>query len=195
MLAVLGIFSSCSGYRLRAEKNEYLEERGIHRIYLAPVKNLSFKPGAENGLYNALIKKISAYNIVQLVNDPQVADAILEGMVTDARYISDGSQFVMAKDLEPKNIFTPEIKVTLQYTASLSTSFSLTQTKIKKLGDTPAVIWSTTISRSRPFSANNQGGVYGTTSAHINDSEFDRMLTELTDQIADDAHEGMVSMF
>jgi len=197
--------SACSGYHLRGQKNDYLEERGIRKVYLAPVKNNSFKPGVENGLYNALIKKISAYNIVTLVQDPATADAILEGTVAAASYTSDPSQILSGKTLSnnypqpalpaSQIAFTPDLFVTLQYTAVLTANFSLTRTRIKKLGDNPEVIWAGNLSRGRAFTANNQPGVYGTTAAHINDSEFNRTLGDLTDQIADQVHESMVSMF
>lgn len=195
LLFATALLTACSGYHLRGEKNDVLDERGIHYVYLAPIKNQSFKPGAENGLYNAMFRKISANKILELVSTPEEADAILEGTVTGAAYTSDLSQTVAANNLKPTGTLTPDLLVTLQYFASLSSSFTLTRTRIKKLGDTPEVIWSSGFSRSKAFASNNQGGVYGTTATHINDSEFDRTLSELTDQIADDAHEGMVSMF
>lgn len=195
ILCISLVITACSGYHLRGEKNEFLEEKGIHKIYLAPVQNQTFKPGAENGLYNAMIRKISAYKILELVPTPETADAILEGTVNGASYSSDLSQTVSASELKPLGTLTPDLRVTLQYFATLSSSFTLTRTKIKKLGDTPEVIWSSGFARSKAFASNNQGGVYGVTATHINDSEFDRTLAELTDQIADDAHESMVSMF
>lgn len=194
LITICVILYGCAGYHLRGEKNEYLEERGIHKIYLAPINNLTFKPGVETSLYNAMIKKISSYKIAELVSDPALADAILEGDVTAATYSSDPSQAVSAGTLRPGNL-APDLLVTLQYFATLSTGFKLTKTKIKKLGDVPEVVWTNAYSRSRAFASNNQGGVYGTTATHINESEFERTLSELTEQIADDAHEGMMSMF
>ncbi|MCM0605818.1 MAG: hypothetical protein KA715_06975 [Xanthomonadaceae bacterium] len=189
------LISGCSGYHLRGDKNEYLEERGVHKVYLAPVTNQTFKAGTENGLYNAMIRKISAYKIIELVPDPESADAILEGTVTGAVYTSDLTQTTPASNLKPINTLTPDLQVTLQYFATLSSSFTLTRTKIKKLGQAPEVVWSSGFTRSKAFASNNQGGMYGVTASHINESEFDRTLAELTDLIADDAHEGMVSMF
>jgi hypothetical protein len=56
-------------------------------------------------------------------------------------------------------------------------------------------LWSGGFSKSKPFPANNQLGVFGTTSALINESEFDRVLRDLAEGIAADMHESMLAGF
>ena len=87
-------------------------------------------------------------------------------------------------DSAPKNFF-----VAVEYSASLSVNFSLTRREDKK------VIWTSGFGRSKNYPGNNQLGVRGTTSQLINESEFDRSLNEMAEQMMWEVHEAMLARF
>lgn len=57
------------------------------------------------------------------------------------------------------------------------------------------LVWQSDFSRQRPFPSNNQLGVFGTTAALINDSEFDRALRENAAAMSNDLFESMLAIF
>ena len=187
-------FSGC-GYTLQNSHNPLGDKEGIRKIYIAPLVNNTYKPGVENVVYNAIVQSISVHRRVKLVNSPEDADAILKGTVMEADYnasISNQFQSLSPASLATNPVFQ-NILVATEYTATLMCGFSLEREhpdpNQKKL------IWSSGFSRNQPFAASNQLGAQGTTSALINESEFDRALTTIATSMSADVHESMLDMF
>ncbi len=196
---IWGLFLSLAGcgYTIRSTsmKSPVLEKAGIHRIYLAPVVNNSYKAGAELVVYNALQKKILGQGELRLVESEEYADAIISASVNGADYSS--VSFTSGSNLEPKmttGSFRNYVVASI-YSANLSCAFSLTATERSRVPLDGKGIWSATFSRNKSFQANNQLGVLGTTSAIINDSEFERALADLADGMMVDVYESLLSMF
>jgi len=66
-----------------------------------------------------------------------------------------------------------------------------------KIVTTPkaTTLWTTSLSRSEPFQSANQLDVPGTTSPLINESMFERALSDLATYIANDAHALLMNIF
>ncbi len=184
------IFSGC-GYVLQTSGSRLANEEGIRTVFVSPVKNQTYQTGVENLVYNALVKRLSARRQFRLVHRIEESDAVLEGVVLDAAKGINGES--KASDLNPKGVGSDKILVAHEYSAKLNCQFSLTR---RQTGSgKSALIWSGAFSRSRLFPANNQLGALGTTSALINESEFERALSDLADNIMHDALESMTGRF
>lgn len=214
---VMGVFLSASscGYTLQSSRNPVLHEKGIRTVYVAPVQNNTYKTGIDNLVYNQLIKVLSAYRTVRLVRRPEDADAILQGAVTRASFGPTAA--TVATDLFPtrdvlttlveqgsvpseRKQFDPLVlerlrntRVAIEYAATLNIAFSLNR-KDPRPGQAKR-IWTGSFSDSRRFPANNQLGMFGNTSPLINDSDFDRALRDLAENMMGDLHESMLAMF
>jgi hypothetical protein len=196
-IAGLAIWAMGCGYTLQNSKSPLFEKEGVSRIYVKPVINNSYKAGVENMVYNALMRSLSASRRVVLVHDPEQSDAVLQGTVVTADAIpgpTAQSENLSKKATNRVDLSIPTgIPVTTEYTAALTVNFSLTRTKpsLKKRNN----IWSANFDRRQPFPAANQLGPVGTTSALINDSQFDRALSELAQKMMVDVNESMLGMF
>ena len=193
----LGPFLASCGYSLQNSHNDLYVKEDIQRVFVSPIINNSYKAGVENVVYNSLIRTLLAHRRIVLVHNREGADAVLEGTVQNASY---GSSFATAvSDLAPKNYLlrsglpTLGFPISTEYTATLSCSFSLTRSVIRPGKRT--AIWSSGFSRNKPFPGANQLDVPGTTSALINDSEFDRALADASSNMMEDVHESMLAMF
>ena len=197
LLVAIGVVGC--GYTLQNSRSELLEKEGIRTVYVRPLINSTFKPGIENVVYNALIRTLISHQKVKLVQDPAVADALLEGTVGVAQFSI--SSPTSATELKPKlgkvlphsNVDLNNILVASVYSADLGCAFTLNR-RVTPMGKNK-VLWSSSFSRSKPFSAANQLDVPGTTSALINESEFERALGEMATNMMDDVHESMLAMF
>lgn len=178
-------FSTGCGYAFQGSQNRILEEHGIRKIYVEPLRNETFKAGVENTVYNALLRTIIAHGRVELVHSAEGADAIVRGSVMTAGYTGIAQD--TANKFQPINEGPDNILIFNRYNASLVCQFALVE-KGRSL-------WSSSFSRDKVFAANTQLGVLGATSAIINDSEFDRSLRNLADSMMDDVHESMLAMF
>ncbi|MGE0615162.1 MAG: LPS assembly lipoprotein LptE [Bacteriovoracia bacterium] len=176
---------------MQTSSNPVLASRGVKKVYIQPIRNETYKAGVENVLYNAVLKRISTHAQVKIVHNREDADAILTGIVEAAAYnAAAGTNVRNLPGASPTFQAQPvPIDVASVYGANLACTFALSRTKNDER------LWGSGFSRSRTFPANNQLGVLGTTSALINDSEFDRAISELADEIAGDVHESMFSMF
>ncbi len=181
--------SGC-GYTLQNTRTNSLKEVGIEKIYVRPVKNLSYKPGVENVFYNELVQTLLAGRRVKLVDRPEQADAILESTVEKALYAPSAT--TSANSIFPTSVSVLQITVATEYQANVVATFRLVRSKNGLDGD---VVWDSQFSRSRRFAANNQKIQYGTTSGLINESEFERTLVEVTHGMMQDVHESMVARF
>ena len=157
---------------------------------MKPVKNLTYKPGVENLFYNELVQSLLTSRRVKLVDRPEISDAILETSVDQANY--QASATTSASDIFPSTVRAIEITIATEYQASVTASFAL---KRQKNGHTTVSVWESSFSRSRRFAGNNQKIEYGTTSALINESDFDRALGEIAHGMMQDVRETMLARF
>lgn len=189
-LSLVILFSGC-GYALQTTKTNSLREVGVERVYVAPVKNYSYKQGVENLFFNELTQILLAGKRVVLVDRPEVSDAVLEATVTTASYSTTAS--TSAESIYPTTIPVIEsFPVATEYQANVSCFFSLAR---QKDGGSSESLWNSSFSRSRRFSGSNQKVEYGTTSALINESEFDRALREIAHGMMLDVHDAMMARF
>ena len=186
---VLGAVSGC-GYALENSRNNSLKEVGVERVYVAPVKNLTYKPGVENLVYNELVQALLAGRRVKLVDSIDVADAVLESSVERATYTPSAT--TSASSIYPDTIAAIEITVATEYQADFMCSFRLRR---QKKGVASEDVWGSSFTRTRRFAGNNQKIEYGTTSGLINESEFDRTLKEVAHGMMADVHQAMVARF
>lgn len=185
------------GYSLQRSQNSEFEKKGIRRVFVLPVVNNTFKAGAENLVYNAVVKKISAHRGVSLASRKEDADAVLKGTVVTASFNTDGAtsadQLFGNAVLPPERRGSANISVATVFSATLGCSFLLERKR--KPGEKPETLWTGTLSESRTFPGNNQIDVFGTTSALMNESEFDRALRELAESVSGDLYEAMFVLF
>src|SRR6185312_2812483 len=85
------------------------------------------------------------------------------------------------------------IQIATEYSATLSCDFMLVRPH--PAPKQKAVVWTGSFSRSKLFEASNNLGAEGDTSALINESEFDRALSDMASSMMDDVHESMLAMF
>lgn len=184
--------ASC-GYSLQTSDSSALDKEGIHRIYVRPMVNNTYKSGVENLVYNTLLRALSGNRRIQLVRSLEEADGIFSGTVNEARFYSSAA--VTGDLLKPVGTGGQfaNLAVASEYTSTVHCSFALTR-RLTPPGKNPTV-WSATFSRSKPFPASNQLGSLGTTSALINDSEFDRSLSDMVQSMMGDVRESMLARF
>lgn len=197
-LLLLLSFASATGcgYTLRHSDVPLLAKAGVRRIYVKPVENSTFKPGIEQQIYNSLIRVLSSQTNLHLVSSAADADATLLTSVTDASYSI--SVTATANTIPPVGTGSNERLVPTEYRADLACEFNLQKINKKKptpKGPTMEPLWGGRFSRSQNFPANTQLGTLGTTTALINESEFDRALTNLAEQVGRDASESLLSTF
>jgi hypothetical protein len=199
LFSLMPLLSGC-GYAFQNSKNPLAEKEGVRKIYVKPLVNNTYKPGIENVVYNALIRTLSVHRRVVLVNRADDADAELSGSVGAAGY--GMSAAVNANQLLgfPRNGGAlgqgdqrSTIQIAYEYSASLTCTFSLT--RVHHEPGRKDAIWGAGFSRNKLFNAANQLGPQGDTSALINESEFDRALSDLAASMMDDVHESMLAMF
>ena len=199
MLLFLLVSSSwgCS-YKLQNSHNELYFKEGVQTIYVAPIVNNSYKAGVENTVYNQLVRTLSSHQRITLVHNRIDADAVLKGIVNSASFNILAS--TPASSLKPTNLGVlltdPNRIVATQYNATIQCSFALHRNRVERgQKDKAILIWSASFSLSKPFPASNQLGPSGTTSPLINESEFDRALSDLATSMMANVHESMLAMF
>ncbi len=203
--------SGC-GYTLQTSKNSHLAKSGIRRVYVRNFLNNTYKPGIENVIYNSLSKTLASQRRVELVQHESEADAVIEGSVDQASATAASS--IPASSLQTVGVVSTDpllqsAIVASNYGALLTCSFKLTRPQqpglsvSKVLDEIPGkpsgvgrqVLWFSTFSRSKNFPGANQLGVGGETAPLINDSEFDRALSEIATSMMMDVHEAMLDLF
>ncbi len=181
------LLASGCGYTL-SHSAHALRDNGVTKIYIAPIQNKTYKAGAEVQVFNQLIKTFRGFGSVEIVSKRELADGELSGELVTAEYSRSGE--TTADLLQPKGTGDSKIKVATTYQATLSCSFQLR--RIQAPGET---IVNGTATKSKVFAANNQLGTLGTTSALINESEFDRALGDLAESVSDQIHETVTGGF
>lgn len=208
ILLILALFqSACSSYGFQRSGSTHFHSLGVKKIYIVPFVNDTYKAGVENTVYNALVKRLSAKKTLDIVQSRSEADAILVGRVSLATFVLSGE--TAASQLNPTrtipNLVDPNsslhvTRVATNYVASLGCTFQLLE-KADEIIDEKFVektgksLWSDGFSRNKGFAANNQLDVVGTTSALINESEFERTLRDIAERMSFDVHESMITSF
>jgi hypothetical protein len=202
VFAMQSAFFGC-GYHLQGARNELLEKEGVRRVYVKPLVNNTFKTGVENVVYNALVKTLISHERVKIVMNKDDADAVIEGVVQEAQFKAVG--WASADRLAPLSSNLPaganQIQVSNLNTFSVATVFSadlrcdFTLDRKVPVPGKKKNIWRSSFAASKPFPASNQLDVPGTTSALINESEFERAMGELATGMMDEVHESMLGMF
>lgn len=194
------LFAGCAKYHfVRTGESQQLKQMGIQRIYLAPVQNQTYKPGVDLVVYNEMLRVLSSFGQVKIVQRPETADAVLRTSVKQADYGISASTF--ASRLFPRDTGPESITVATEYSATLSCDVTLAFLPGPGRGVKREIlffekpIWKTDFVRTKVFPANNQLGPFGTTSALINESEFDRAVREMAESMMGDLHESMVAFF
>jgi hypothetical protein len=190
----------CAGYHLMGSGDyQALANKGIRRVYIAPVENQTYKPGVDIVVYNEMLRSLASFGQIKVVQDSSTADARLETSVTVADYSASAQS--VAASLFPRDSGSDNITVATEYSARLVCTFKLTQLPGMAVGPKKEIllhergVWGSSFSRTKPFPANNQLGPFGTTSALINESEFDRILKDMAESMMADLHESMVALF
>ncbi|MBI4925890.1 MAG: hypothetical protein HY843_08210 [Bdellovibrio sp.] len=195
IVCFLAVLATSCGYTFQRTSKATFGLQTVNRIYVKPMVNNSYKPGVENLVYNALLKKFSLQKNVELVSSQENADALLIGVVTQANYVAGGmtdvAGFLENTILPPEKRFQG-LAVATSYTASLNCQFTLLEYKDKKEGKS---LWGSQFSSSKGFPATNRLDVFGTTATHINESEFDRALGDLAEGIVRDLYESIYWRF
>ena len=194
-ISLAGSLAGC-GYTLQNSQSPLTLHEGVEKIYIKPILNNTYKPGVENNVYNSLVRVLSAHGRVRIVQDRDLADATLEGTVSNASY--GGSASAQVSNLNPTGLGsllpTNNYVISTEYTATLVCSFKLLRTKMQPKHK-KREIWASTFARGKPFPSANQLDVPGMTSPLINDSEFDRALSDLAHSMMEDVSESMLAMF
>ncbi len=178
--------SSC-GYTLRGSSRPFFAKHGIKVLYVPPVKNQSYKAGAEITLYNALRKKMAQGGYVSVIGDANLADATLSAIVMDASYVP--AAITTADQIAPLGSGPNSVQIASSYDVTLKVVFILSENKTGK------TLWRDVLRREKTFAATTYIGPLGSTSALINDSDFERTLTDLSVGICEDAEELINSIF
>ncbi len=196
-LGSAALMGAC-GYTFQHSNNPLLTRYGVRKVHVAPIQNATFKAGVENVVYNEALKVIAAHRRVILVQNRADADAILQGVVSEATYVKSATTtadqlFPTARLLGTIKRPSANLQVATEYSARLSTQFSLRLTR-PRLGEKEE-IWAGSFAKAQAFPANNQLSVYGTTGHLINESEFDRTLKDLAESLVYNLHESMLALF
>ncbi len=185
-MAICLVFSGC-GYTLRGNSRVFFDQNGIRTLYVAPVRNDSYKAGVEITVYNAIRKRIAQGGYVRIVDQRSLADGEIRATVLTATYSPAG--ITTADQLAPVQTGPSNIQIASAYNVNLSISFEMEVLRNKK------ILWRDSLARQKSFSASTYLGALGTTSALINESDFERTLGELSSGIVMDAEESMNSIF
>jgi hypothetical protein len=181
---------SC-GYALQNKRSRLKENEQVEKIYILPIKNQTFKPGLEDILLLGLVKRLSLHDAVFIVDTKEKADAFLQVTIRVAEYIPVAGTTVgtLSPQAEAERLLVKTFVVATTYEAKLKCEFALRKPHEEK------AFWTVSLERTKVFLGSNQVGILGTTSMILNESDFDRTLSEIATYIIDDARENMVSLF
>jgi hypothetical protein len=185
-LVFFALLGAC-GYTLRGNTRYFFENHQIRTLYVAPVKNNSYKAGIEITVYNALRKRIAQGGYVRIVDSVRDADAEIRTTVTRASYNPAG--ITTTDQIAPVQTGPSNIQIASAYLVDLGMEFELQDLRSRKS------LWRNSLGRQKTFNASTYLGPLGTTSALINESEFERTVGELATTIVLDAEESMNSVF
>lgn len=173
------------GYTLRGNTRPFFDRNQIRTLYVAPVKNNSYKAGVEITVYNALRKRFAQGNYVRLVDVPRMADAEIIASVSDASYAP--LAITRADQISPIGTGPDNVQIASSYNVILRVKFELKGRE--------KVLWGDELSRSKSFQAATYMGALGSTSALINEGEFEKTLNDLSISLVTDAEESINTLF
>ncbi len=191
--ALLLSLAGC-GYGLQNSRSPLRDKEDIYTVYIEPFSNATYKPGAENVVYNSVVRAISAGRRIKIVYNRDDADAVIFGSVRSAEISAYSDTYIF--NLSPAGLgelVTPGKDLISTYEGSLTCSFRMN--RAYNQNSKSAEIWSGAFTSKKPFATSARLGPQGVTTALINETEFDRAILELSDRIADDMHESMLAMF
>ena len=192
-LLVLSLISSSCGYNLRGNTRPFFERNQIHTLYVEPVKNNSYKAGVDITVYNALRKRIALGGYVQIIDQEPGADATFSSTVNDASYspfaIANGQDIQSGDPQRPTHPELSNILVAKSYNVTLRVQFKLQTHHPEKR------VYYDEISRAKTFPGTVYLGQLGDTTALINESDFERMLSDLAASVVTDAEESVNTLF
>ena len=119
---------------------------------------------------------------------PGDADASIQATVNEASYSPMAVTTADKLAYEGTQKGPSTIQIASSYQVSLKVSFVLVDRMNKEL-------WQDGVSRNKSFPASTYMGTLGSTSALINEGEFERTLSDLSVNIATDAEESINSIF
>jgi len=186
------------GYTFQTSRNTYSDE-GLETVFIQHLSNGTGQSGVEVVVYNSLLRALLARGRWKVVASESSADVILSGSVVSAGYSVGNLQQIQSLQPGLGRFFSaglaniPVNTVAQSYNAALGCQFTLKLNR-PKAGQSP-ILWANTFSRVKAFPSANQLDVPGTTSPLINQSEFERALTDMSTWIAADAEESMFSRF
>jgi hypothetical protein len=187
-IAFISMIASSCGYHMRGAERPFFKLHEIQTLYVYPVKNNSYKAGVEITFYNALRKKFSQGGYVRLVDKPEQADGFIAATVQDAAYyplaVTTADKIANAGTIQAPG----SIQIASSYQVNMQVQVLLTDKNNKSL-------WSDVVSRNKSFAASNYMGALGSTSALINEGEFERTLNDLSVGIATDTEESINTIF
>lgn len=181
------LLSGC-GYTLRGQERPFFKIHDLKTLHVYPVRNNSYKAGVDITFYNALRKRFSQGGYVQLVDQPENADATIQTTISEAVF-SPLAVTTVDKIASSRSIPGPSsIQIASSYQVKMSVQFELKDRKNK-------VLWKDVVAKNKSFPASNYLGALGSTSALINEGEFERNLSDLSSGIAIDAEESINALF
>jgi hypothetical protein len=187
LLFLISPMGGC-GYHMRGAERPFFKAHDLKTLYVHPVRNNSYKAGIEITVYNAIRKRFAQGGYVKLVDRPGDADASIQATVSEASYSPMAVTTADKLAYEGTQKGPSTIQIASSYQVSLKVSFVLVDRMNKEL-------WQDGVSRNKSFPASTYMGTLGSTSALINEGEFERTLSDLSVNIATDAEESINSIF
>ncbi len=210
-IAMLAI-SGC-GFSIRKTDDTRFAAWGIQKIFVPAIRNDSSYAWLDAIVRNEWMKRLNTGGAVQTVSSIQNADSKLLVHVTEAT--RPGAAPTSTNQLSPSGTVRAGTQFFSMYSAHLVMRIELIQLRTPVAtfkpslpADTPASVSSPpsptppstvkfqgTASRDLPFPSNTRVSYLGTTSALINQSETERAMTELTEQLVLDLYFQMKDAF
>jgi len=94
-IVLLSLLLAACGYRLQGRDDALPGE--VRYVYVELLGNATYEPFLENGMTNALIDRLARSPAVELVEQPDLADALLTGTVL--RYDNDALSYAGDDDI------------------------------------------------------------------------------------------------
>ena len=187
-LFLLVFVSACSGYRWQDKSNPWAE-KGYHKVYVSIMLNNSLRSGAEVPFTSAFVRAFSRGNKLRVVSDEGDADILVNANLDNiaSEIISSTRVVDITKDASAEAL--SDVMVATDYIAKASVTVRFVT---KKTNET---LIEQKFERSKIYQGNNRFGKLGTTSALINDSQFQVALNEVARSIAADAYDTMLESF
>jgi len=173
---------------MRGDERPFFKLHDMHTLFVYPVQNNSYKAGVEITFYNALRKRFSQGGYIKIVDKAEQADALIAAVVQEAIYTPADTTTADKIANMGANPGPGTVRIASSYQVSMKVQLTLTDKKQKSL-------WSDVVAKNKSFAASNYLGALGSTSALINEGEFERTLSDLAVGIATDAEESINTIF